>query len=255
MRLALISDIHGHLLALDAALADSLAQGVERVVCLGDVALSGPRPSACVARLRALAIPTAQGNCDDLALRLRREGRTPERMASYARWGRWVGEIDAWSAEALSEADAAWLAALPMTLTVALAPDATLLCAHGSPASFNHRLLPDTPDAALREMVGPLASGVAALASGHTHLPMTRRLDALTLINPGSVGLPMASDPATGAIYNPPEYAEYAIVAWEEGGLRVEPRRVALGPAAVRADAEASGMPFAARWRGDWSQP
>ena len=257
MRIALLSDIHGNLVALDATLSDLAQQRVAQVVCLGDIALSGPQPHECVARIRTLGCPTVMGNCDAFALRLRREGRTPDLMRSYARWGAWVAEIDVWSAKALSAEDAAYLAALPLTTTIALdatdtpEPGATLLCAHGSPRSFNHRLLPETPADDLATLVGPVET--LALASGHTHLSMLRRLGPLTLVNPGSVGLPMATDDA-GALYNPADYAEYGILTWQAGALDWEPRRVAVDGAAVRAMALASGMPHAERWRGDWSR-
>jgi len=271
-RVALISDIHGNLVALDAVLRDIAARGVSQIVCLGDIALSGPQPHACVARIRTLGCPTAMGNCDALALRQRREGATPAVMAAYTRFGAWVAAIDLWSAQALTDDDAAWLTALPLTTRVALAPDATLLCAHGSPQSFTHRLLADSEaqsDERLAELVGPVTATV--LASGHTHLPMRRRLGALTIVNPGSVGLPLETN--AGRIVNPAGYAEYGILTWapragagmgagvgdEAGGgadaLSWEPLRVALDEATVRAAALASGMPHADRWRGDWTQP
>jgi predicted phosphodiesterase len=210
-------------------------------------------------RASELGCATVMGNCDELALRLRQRDRAPDLMRGNVRFGAWVAEIDVWSAEALSADDAAYLAALPMTITIALASagrDATLLCAHGSPQSFNHRLLPETPDAQVAALVGPVEA--TALASGHTHIPMRRRLGALTIVNPGSVGLPLATD-AAGAISNPAGYAEYALLTWESGAaagaLEWEPRRVALDEVAVRAAALASGMPHADRWRGDWSRP
>jgi predicted phosphodiesterase len=255
MRVALISDIHGHLLALDAVLADIASQSVDMTVCLGDVILSGPRPAACVQRLRALGCPVVMGNCDQLAVDLRERGVTPERARGYVKFKPWVLEIDLWSAQALTTNDAAWLAALPMTTRVALGPGATLLCAHGSPSSYNTRLTLDMSDAALRAALGRIADepGLVALASGHTHFPMVCALGGLTVINPGSVGLPILKD-ASGAITNPTDYAEYAILTWASG-LSVEPCRVTLDPEAVHADAAASGMPHADRWRGNWLAP
>ncbi len=259
-RIALISDIHGNLVALDAVLRDIAARGVSQIVCLGDVALSGPQPHECVARLREVGCPTVMGNCDALALRQRREGPTPEVMAAYARFGAWVAATDLWSAQALSDDDAAWLATLPLTTSIPLGPDATLLCAHGSPQSFNHRLLAESDaqsDERLAELLGPVTA--TALASGHTHLPMRRRLGALTIVNPGSVGLPMAND--AGMIVNPAGYAEYGMLSWTaeraagDEALGWEPLRVALDEGAVRAAALASGMPHADRWRSDWTRP
>lgn len=253
MRVALISDIHGNLVALDAALADVARQGVDVTVCLGDIALSGPRPGGCVARMRALGGPVVKGNCDQTSVDLREQGRAPDLMRGYAKFGAWVAEIDLWSAEALAAEDAAWLAALPMTARVELGPGAALLCAHGSPASYNQRLTPEMPEEALRAALDGIERepGLAALASGHTHFAMVRALDRLTIINPGSVGLPIVKD-AAGAITNPADYAEYAIVTWQDGALTVEPRRIAVDAAAVRADAAASGMPHTDRWRGNW---
>ncbi|HET9112119.1 MAG TPA: metallophosphoesterase family protein [Ktedonobacterales bacterium] len=252
MRIALLADIHGNLVALDAALADLAGRGVDQIICLGDLAMSGPQPHECVTRVAALGCPTVLGNCDEFVLRLRQEGRAPDLMRTYARRGAWVAEIDIWSAEALHAEDAAYLAALPLTVSIPLAPDVTLLCAHGSPQSFNHRLLPETPEETVVTLIGPTEA--TALASGHTHVPMLRRVGPLTIVNPGSVGLPVEVG-SDGAITNPADYAEYGIVEWASDGLTWEPRRVALDAEAVRAAARESGMPFADRWRGDWSRP
>lgn len=256
MRIALISDIHGNLVALDATLREIATQRIDQIVCLGDIAYSGPQPHECVETIRALGCPTIMGNCDNLAIQLRREGRMPERLRGVNRRGAWVDEIDAWSALALTDDDAAYLAALPMTASIELGPGATLLCVHGSPLSFNYRLLPDTPVEQMEALISPVDA--LAMASGHTHVPMLRRLGALTIVNPGSVGLPLAND-ASGARYNPATYAEYGILGWEadraSDALTWEPRRITLDADAVFAAARASGMPHADRWRGDWSQP
>ncbi len=53
MRIALISDIHANLIALEAALADLAQRRTDRIVCLGDVAANGPQPHEVVERLRA----------------------------------------------------------------------------------------------------------------------------------------------------------------------------------------------------------
>lgn len=252
MRVALLSDVHGHLLALEAVLSDLATQRIDQIICLGDTTLGGPQPSACAERIRALGCPTVQGNCDVAAVRQRAESLTSELMSAYSRFGAWVSEIDLWSSRALSDADVAWLAALPLTLTLPLDDaGATLLCAHGSPQSFNHRLASDTPQERLAELIGPVDA--TALACGHTHLPMLRRLGALTIVNPGSIGLPIARN-ERGALYNPIDRAEYGILEYAVGTLRWEPRRVALDAAAVRAAARASGMPHADRWGSDWTQ-
>ena len=64
VRLAILSDVHGNLIALDTVLAELAAQGIERVVCLGDVALAGPQPRQVIERVQALGCPIVRGNCD-----------------------------------------------------------------------------------------------------------------------------------------------------------------------------------------------
>jgi predicted phosphodiesterase len=64
MRMALISDIHGNLVALEAVMNDLERQGAERMVCLGDVAASGPQPRGVLQRLQALDCPVVMGNAD-----------------------------------------------------------------------------------------------------------------------------------------------------------------------------------------------
>ena len=76
------------------------------------------------------------GNCDQSSVDYREQGITPEHEASYTRSAPGCAEIDLWSALALTDDDAAWLAALPLTARVELGPGAALLCAHGSPSSY-----------------------------------------------------------------------------------------------------------------------
>jgi putative phosphoesterase len=64
VRVALIADIHGNLVALDAVLADLAGESIDRLVCLGDVAATGPQPREVVARLRGLGCPVVMGNAD-----------------------------------------------------------------------------------------------------------------------------------------------------------------------------------------------
>jgi len=67
MRLGLISDIHGNLLALDAVIGELNESGIDRLVCLGDLA-AGPEPRATIGRLRELDCPVVLGNWDSWLL-------------------------------------------------------------------------------------------------------------------------------------------------------------------------------------------
>jgi predicted phosphodiesterase len=253
MRVALVSDTHGHLVALDTVLAEIAREGVDLTVCLGDIAFSGPRPGGCVESVRALGGPVVMGNCDQAAVDYYRgQGVPAAHEDSYTRLGAWVREIDVWSSLALSDDEAAWLAALPLTARVALGPGATLLLAHASPSSYSVGLRPEMTDDALRAALGGVEreDGLVALVCGHTHQPMVRDLGGFTIINPGSVGLPMARD-AEGRNFNPADYAEYAILTWADNKLSVDLRRAPVDADAARAEAAASGMPRLDRWRTD----
>src|SRR5438270_12277922 len=98
MRIAVISDMHGNCVALDAVLADLASRQVDRVVCLGDAVQGGPQPAEAIARLRELACPAVMGNADDWLLTAQHTGteavsdrqlvmreRTPARLAAAGR--------------------------------------------------------------------------------------------------------------------------------------------------------------------------
>lgn len=68
MRIALLSDIHGNLFALEAMLAMLTRETIDQIVCLGDVAMFGPQPCAVLARMQTVACPVVMGNTDAWAL-------------------------------------------------------------------------------------------------------------------------------------------------------------------------------------------
>src|SRR5258708_31692588 len=91
MRVALISDIHGNCVALEAVLADIERAGVDQVVCLGDVAATGPQPHAVIERLRATGCPVVMGNADVWLL-------NPQLSETEDEATRQIEEIDLWCA-------------------------------------------------------------------------------------------------------------------------------------------------------------
>jgi predicted phosphodiesterase len=240
MRIAVIADIHGNLTSLEAVLADVAAVGVDRVVCLGDVAETGPQPHEVVERLRALGCPFVMGNADADLLR-------PIHPVPADQDGRRFAEIDAWCAAQLSAADLAFVRTFTPTVTMPLDDDASLLCFHGSPRSNTEIIVATTAEDALV----PLLTGynAAVYAGGHTHAPFLRRYKGAMLLNPGSVGLPYVS--ADEGIYQPP-WAEYAIVDRHMGSLDIALRRVPIDTEMVRQAALRSGMPHAEWWASGW---
>lgn len=240
MRVGLISDIHGNLTALDAVLADLNRVGVDRVVCLGDVAATGPQPRETVARLWATDCPVVMGNTDAASFRPVHLSPTDEDARRFA-------EIDAWCTAQLTPEDLAYLRTFQPTLTLPLGHDATLLCFHGSPRNNTEGILATTSDAALARMLA--GYDATALACGHTHAPFVRRYGEALLLNPGSVGLPYELTRA--GLRNPP-WAEYSIVEWRAAAVNIELRRVPIDADMVVRAALRSGMPHADWWVDGW---
>jgi putative phosphoesterase len=89
-RLALISDIHGNWVALDAVLADATVHGADEIVCLGDVAAGGPQPRDVIRRLREVGCRTVRGNADGRLLDGLPPGRSDatRRLCDVVSWAR-----------------------------------------------------------------------------------------------------------------------------------------------------------------------
>jgi putative phosphoesterase len=247
VRIAIISDIHGNLVALEAALADIAGQGVDQIVCLGDVAMDGPQPREVIARLRALGCPVVLGNADAWLLDPPAVDTTKEGDA--ARWE----AIYQWSAAQVTEEDKAFLRSFQPTISLSLGEGKTLLCFHGTPRSYDEIIKATTPDEELDQVFAGVEADV--LAGGHTHSQLFRRWRGALLLNPGSVGLPFDANPPDEGpfpgIHNP-AWAEYILLTRDGRQLSVDLRRVPYGVDDLRQTVLACGMPHAEWFAGDW---
>lgn len=202
MTLALLSDLHGNLPALEAVLADLDARGVRDVFHLGDLVGYAPWPDEVVALLRDRRIPGVAGNYDSTVATdykhcgCRYEDPRQEQLshASYE-----------WTRAHVSPATRAALGALPFRLDLrpagghAAGPTVTLV--HGTPTLNTVYWTEDRDDAFCRRMAA--LAGLRAgdvLAFGHTHLPWHRMVDGIHFVNTGSVGRPKDGDPRAGYV-------------------------------------------------------
>lgn len=135
MRVAVISDVHGNALALGAVSADTARAAVDRIVCLGDAVQGGAQPEEVVARLRELACSVVIGNADAWLL-------SGEETGAEAPATSWMLAVREWSLGQRSPGDRAFIAAFQATVEVPLPVGKPLLCAHGSPHSFDDAILP-----------------------------------------------------------------------------------------------------------------
>jgi putative phosphoesterase len=242
MRVALLSDIHGNLLALEAVLTALKQEAADQIVCLGDVAIFGPQPGETLARIRALRCPVVMGNTDAWALDPQPH---PLRNADSPRFN----DVEFWGAAQLTADDLAFIRTFQPIVQLTLDNDITLLCYHGSPRSYHDVILGTTPDDELRVMFSGFTA--TAMAGGHTHTPMLRRLETTTVLNPGSVGLPFERLPGSQATRNPP-WAEFVIVEWRDAGLQIKFCRTPINVAAVIKTVMESAMPHAEWWLQGW---
>jgi len=242
--MALISDIHGNLTELEAALADIERHGTKRIACLGDVAQEGPQPVAVIHRLHDLAIPVVMGNTDDWLLNPK-----PKKVKSEK--DRQELEIDRWVLAQLTDTERELMQDYAQTLTFDL-DGASLLCYHGSPISCEHRIRPTTPAKRLKELFA--GHNETLFAGGHTHEPMLRRFGPSLILNPGSVGAPVVERQTSTEDDYTPSWAEYALVEAKGADLRVTLRRVPYALADFAAAVRASGMPHAGYLLKGWRQ-
>jgi putative phosphoesterase len=205
MRVAIVSDVHGNLVALEAVLADLERTRPDLVAHGGDLAFNGPRPVECVDRVRELGWPGVIGNMDQAL-----EGHISERRVGWAR-------------EQVGDERSAWLQALPMDWH----HEDGIGLVHAVPGDLWQAVQPETDDAELRAIYGPLGEAIAVYC--HIHRPYVREIGDLTVANSGSVGLPFDGD----------QRPSYLLV--EDGHVHV--RRVDYDVERAIADVMASGLP------------
>ena len=243
MKFGIISDIHGNLTALEAVLSVIDAERVDRLVCLGDVAATGPQPAESLARLAATGCPVVMGNTDADLL-------DPDAMdTGEGEDARRITEIDRWCSAQLGKAERALLRSFAPTVEVDLGGGVRMLCVHGGLSSFSDIVIATTPEAEVDRMLDGNASTV--VAGGHTHVAMVRMHRGVTLLNPGSVGLAYETL-AHGGTRVPP-WAEFGLLTVDgEGSRAIELRRVPYDRAATVRAMHERGMPHVGWWSEDW---
>jgi predicted phosphodiesterase len=247
MKVGLIADIHANAVALETVLLDLEREHPDQIVCLGDLVGGGPQPQEVIARIQALGCPVVTGNVDVLVATF-----APEMVAALVTYFEQHGATEAqaqrmvaineWSFAQLGSAERAFLLQLQPTVRIALADEATLLCFHGSPRSYDDVIVATTPEATLDVLLAGHEATI--LAGGHTHLPLLRRYRLSTLLNPGTVGVVRAADARAGRKL---PWAEYALVSWADRRLSVDFRRLPFDVDALATAAQRNQMPYA-----DW---
>lgn len=206
-RIAILSDVHANLPALEGALLIADEVGAERLVVAGDLVGDGPHPVEVVARLRERGAECIRGNVDRQVLELATGGK---KLKKVVRSGKGQKSNRAWAALQLRAAptELEWLASLPAELRLRVL-DQDILVVHGSPRGDTDYIFPSLTPAALARKLEPLTgTWPSVLVSGHSHLPFAREVGGVLVANPGSVGRPADGDPrGTLLLIDAVEYA------------------------------------------------
>jgi predicted phosphodiesterase len=245
---ALVSDIHGNLVALKAVERDLERRPVDLVVCLGDVAAMGPRPNECAEFVRSHDWPMVLGNTEAWLLG---ELEMPSRILTLDSSAMpFARDIVTWGKSMLSATTARFLRSLPLLFRFELADGVEVLCCHGSPRSFQDRLLATTPPAVVDSMLGGASARI--IAAGHTHMPLVRRHADQLIINGGSVGLPFQDSTRDPYGMQLSPSAQYAVVSSCSTGFSVELRETPIDVDELQQDVINSGMPHGRWWFSLW---
>jgi putative phosphoesterase len=188
MRIAIFSDVHGNLPALDAVLANIGSQQPDAIYCLGDLVGYAPFPNEVVERIRQEAIPTIMGNYDDGVGFERDDCGCAYREEDEKRRG---DQSLAWTKTHVTSENKAFLRTLKPEIRFD-ADGRRVLLVHGSPRKINEYLFEDRPIASFQRLAA--SSNADIIVYGHTHKPYTKLVDGVLFLNAGSVGKPKDGD-------------------------------------------------------------
>lgn len=230
MQVAVFSDVHGNLAALQAVLADIVKRRPDYTLFAGDLCLFGSHPAETLRLLREnhhilpLYGNTERTILDPLAIPTEAEGHQRERL-------QFKRDSAFWVRDQLSEDDLRWLGSMNFAYRLSPSPRASedLLVVHANPRDVHSFIMP--PAEEQKDMLGsvqfeqkpeeldPLLENVEAgiVAFGHFHFPNVQVSRNLVLANISSVSNPMDGDP----------HAKYGLLTWDAGdGWQVELVRV-----------------------------
>jgi putative phosphoesterase len=224
---AVITDIHANLPALQAALARIDELGIERVLCGGDLVGYGPHPNEVCALIAERGIPTIYGNYDYAIARDEHDCGCAYSTPHDRELGQRSVE---WTLVNTDQTSKDFMRDLPFDLRFELG-DHRVHLVHGSPRKVNEYLFEDKP-ASLYERLAA-AETDEVLVFGHTHKPWVGDFGGVRFVNCGSVGKPKDGDPR-GA---------FAVLKAAPSEVRVTIERVAYDAQAVAEELRAAGLP------------
>jgi putative phosphoesterase len=227
-RVAVITDIHGNLPALEASLEAIDTIGVDSLYCGGDLVGYGPHPNEVCRLIEERAIPTIYGNYDYAI------GRDLEDCgcAYVTQHDRELGQQSvAWTLAHTDRRSKDFMRGLPFDLRFELG-ELWVRLVHGSPRKVNEYLFEDKPARTFERIAAGADCDV--LVFGHTHKPWSHEYGGVQFVNCGSVGKPKDGDPR----------AAFAVLELDEAAqVRASIERVPYDAESVARELAAAGLP------------
>jgi putative phosphoesterase len=230
-RIALLSDVHGNRVALEAVLAEVRRERPDAVLVAGDHVLNGPDPNGTVDALRVLESEGAlivSGNTDIAVGDFDYGSAFPQYQDGVPDAVRVAAE---WAHDELGDDQLEWLRRLPSERRLRAADDTLVLVVHASPGSQTRGF-----DQALDANVvyeRAAATDARVICVGHTHVPEVRDLGWKVIVNSGSAGYVFDGDPT----------ASWALLTVAEGSVSAEIRRTEFDVLEVANAISARGLP------------
>jgi predicted phosphodiesterase len=236
IRVAIVSDVHGNLPALQAVLDDIDRRGnIDTLVGGGDFAFGGAYPQRCVDLVRSREMHCVRGNTDEWVVESATAGRVMAKgYDPKDAHGPALLAVDDWVAKALDTPAVRFLMDLPLDWRTTGASGQRLVFVHATPRSTHPVVRPDADEDTLIHMLDEAEADV--LVYGHIHHAYVRQVGDRTVACAGSVGMPLDGDPR-------PAY----LIATDDGdGWQLEHVRLDYDRDMYLSELARSGMPNAA---------
>lgn len=187
MKIAVISNLHANLPALEAVFRHTREQEVEAFWCLGDLIGYHPHPDLIISKLQELDAVSVLGDFDRQVLKFqtkKEKWRLTKRSEEFL--------AVQWASENLSPSSLNYLENLPEEIKTAV-EEVKILLVYGDPCSIKGRLTSETSKKRFRQLAAE--SNVDIVITGYSHLPFYYQIGDTHFFNPGSVGSPFDGDP------------------------------------------------------------
>ncbi len=181
MKIAVISDIHGNIYALDEILKDIKKQKVNFTICLGDLVGYGCNPNEVIERIRNEKILCIKGNYDASVV---------DKDYTFIRENKINSFSLPWAVKTVTDENREFLKELPKTIVLEF-NNKKIQFVHGSPRKINEYLTEDYEK--INEIIDDFNYDV--LVCAHTHIPYIKKISTKLIINDGSVGKPKNGTP------------------------------------------------------------